>query len=269
MTQTAPKLPAWLQTTDQAALVAGHPNRFLIKNLALVQQLLSRLTQPSTVVAHQKQLPGLQLINLLLTVILIVSTHQWLFLWLLTILTLFKLCRLPVQALRPLVKRALTMGGIALCLILPNLVIGQLATTLFFMCRTAVLVCNLAYFLQTTSGPELLLGLRQLHLPNLLILTFDITLKYSHVLAQFLQESLWAIQLRTSRQTKQLVGSLIGRLYLSAKSYINELYQAMLLRGYTGQPVVPKKAQFSWRDWQSLICNVGLFGLLFFIRRSN
>lgn len=237
--------------------------------MAVIQKLLNQLTQAPQHQCVNSQAPGLRLINYLLLILVIILTQHWLLLWGLALITLFKLCQLPTNQLLVALRQALIMSSLAICLILPSLWWHPWQITLFFIGRTLLLMTNLAYFLQTMSNTALIIGLRQLKCPNLLILTFEITLKYSHVLAQFLQESLWAVQLRANRPVKYLVGSIIGRLYLNAKSYINELYQAMLLRGYSDQKPAPKAMTFKRTDWRYLIGNLGLLGLLILIWGSK
>ncbi|MEJ1330023.1 energy-coupling factor transporter transmembrane component T [Latilactobacillus sakei] len=125
-------------------------------------------------------------------------------------------------------------------------------------------------FLQLITWPAFILALRQLKLPGLLVLTLEISLKYSHLLAQFLQESLWAIRLRSTgkaQKRQHLVGSLIGRLYLSARAYMTELYQAMLLRGYTGHVNQQASLTITRYDWRLISWDLTLICLFCFIRR--
>ncbi len=103
-----------------------------------------------------------------------------------------------------------------------------------------------------------------------MILTLEISLKYSHLLAQFLQESLWAIRLRTAGKAEKrqhLVGSLIGRLYLSARAYMTDLYHAMVLRGYTGQSNRRAPLTITRYDWHLISWDFALICLFCLIRR--
>lgn len=225
-------------------------------------------TKPQPLIAHQT--PGIQLISLLVTLIILVLTHSLLLIWLIGLLTLIRICRLPSQHLWPLFKRVGDISIIAILLILPNFWLGQVATTLLFIVRTEIMLLNIAFFLETITWPAFIVALRQLRLPSLLILTLEISLKYSHLLAQFLQESLWAIRLRStgkSHQRQNLVGSLIGRLYLSSRNYITALYDAMILRSYTGQVTRRTPLTVNRYDWRLISWDLGLFCLFCFIRR--
>lgn len=56
---------------------------------------------------------------------------------------------------------------------------------------------NISIFLSITSWPQFIQGLKQLHLPNVIILTLDITMKYVYTLGVYIQELLSSIKLRT------------------------------------------------------------------------
>ncbi len=113
-----------------------------------------------------------------------------------------------------------------------------------FLARIALIMLNISIFLSiSTSWPQFIQGLKQLHLPNVIILTLDITMKYVYTLGVYIQELLSSIKLRTFGQhvNRRVLGVIIGQVYLSAKKRTSDLYQAMLLRGYNSNNVA------SWR----------------------
>lgn len=270
--QPTPKLPDWLNKTEIIPQTVAKPDRFLIQNLRLLETVLNRLAQPAT---HTKQrtchqTPGIQLISFLITLLILVLTHSALLVWLIGLLTLIRICLLPSYQIGPLLKRVASISLIALALVLPNFWLGQIQTTWYFIIRTEVILFNIGFFLETIPWPTFILALRQLKLPALLILTLEISLKYSHLLAQFLQESLWAIRLRTAGKAEKrqhLVGSLIGRLYLSARAYMTDLYHAMVLRGYTGQSNRRAPLTITRYDWHLISWDFALICLFCLIRR--
>lgn len=268
--QPTPKLPDWLNKTEIIPQTVAKPDRFLIQNLRLLTAILSRLAQPT--IRHQstRQTPGIQLLSLLITILIVVLTHSFLLIWLIGLLTLIRICVLPGQQIGPLLKRVASISLVALALILPNFWLGHAETTWYFIIRTEIILFNIGFFLQLITWPAFILALRQLKLPGLLVLTLEISLKYSHLLAQFLQESLWAIRLRSTgkaQKRQHLIGSLIGRLYLSARAYMTELYQAMLLRGYTGHVNQQASLTITRYDWRLISWDLTLICLFCFIRR--
>ena len=70
-----------------------------------------------------------------------------------------------------------------------------------------------------------------------------------------------------AQKRQHLVGSLIGRLYLSARAYMTELYQAMLLRGYTGHVNQQASLTITRDDWRLISWDLTLICLFCFIRR--
>lgn len=104
-------------------------------------------------------------------------------------------------------------------MLLPSLLL-QANNIGLFLARIALIMLNISIFLSITSWPQFIQGLKQLHLPNVIILTLDITMKYVYTLGVYIQELLSSIKLRTFGQhvNRRVLGVIIGQVYLSAKN---------------------------------------------------
>ncbi len=150
------------------------------------------------------------------------------------LIILGELALFPGNAILGIFKKYLKLIIFTAIFILPSLFLSRKADLALFFMRISTLLLSLAYFSGTTTWQQFILALKQLHFPNVLILTLDITVKYCYLAGIYLQESLYSIRFKTLGQKAsfQLLGNLIGELYLSLKSRMNDLYQAMVLRGY-------------------------------------
>lgn len=230
---TRADLPAWLQTKDQTHLNFEKQHDFVGVNIASLGKLLHFFTN-ITPVHHVKSSPWLRVCSLLITSLLVLLSHDLIFLWACLLLYLGQLAFFPGNAILMIFKKYLKLIIFTAIFILPSLFLSQKADLPLFFMRISVLLLALAYFSGTTTWQQFIFALKQLHFPSVLILTLDITVKYCYLAGIYLQESLYSIRFKTLGQKASfhLLGNLIGELYLSLKSRMNYLYQAMVLRGY-------------------------------------
>lgn len=238
--KTAGKLPVWLMNSErhQVPLTKG---RLVQDNLSKFAALVAFLTR-ITPVYSAKNSPWVRIVELIGLTILIVLSSQVMFLWLMLILMLVHLLILPGSVIITISKKLCKLLLVSLVVLLPSLLL-QANNIGLFLARIALIMLNISIFLSITSWPQFIQGLKQLHLPNVIILTLDITMKYVYTLGVYIQELLSSIKLRTFGQhvNRRVLGVIIGQVYLSAKKRTSDLYQAMLLRGYNSNNVA------SWR----------------------
>lgn len=260
MTETK-SLPVWLtQTAVTKSTPSQQPKNRLQKNLNWLNRLVQQLNQP--IMVHQtKQAPWIRVLNLLVMVLLLSLSQKPLVIWLLAIIWLVQICQLAPRQIVQFGKRLLKMSLFSWIFILPSCFLGSWSWGLWLMLKTTLILGQVALFLQEMYWADFIFALRQLHLPQLFILALDITIKYCHILANYLRDVLWAINLRTVGtlphpfyQTAQI----IGHLYLTSKQYVSEVYQAMILRGYNAKKATTAHLAVSREDWKFLGLNLGL-----------
>lgn len=263
------ELPDWLKEPN----VNNHSqtcqnSRLISINLRIISFFIKHF-QNEAIVTDNKQSAWLKLISILVTLILILCSTNIKFLWIVIIIILFKVCQLPSQQVSKLSSHFFKMFLCSVIFVMPNFVIGNVQTTFFFILRLMAIVLDVAYFLQINSWQQVIVGLRQLHCPNLIILILDISLKYIHTLAIFLRESLWSVQLRMVGKTlnnRNIIGKVFGQLYLNSKKYTNEVFNAMLLRGYKINPKQKNSIKINKSDYSLVIIN--LIIIVFFVNTS-
>jgi len=95
----------------------------------------------------------------------------------------------------------------------------------------------------TTKQHTILKVLRVFRVPQLFIMTMGMTWRYIYLLLDIVQNSFIAIRSRvgyvTSAKTgRRIIGANIGTLWLKSYRLQNQVYDAMISRGYTGEPKV-------------------------------
>lgn len=92
-------------------------------------------------------------------------------------------------------------------------------------------------FAETTQVDELCGTLRRIHVPKLIVTVFLLTWRYIFVMEEEVSVMLDAYHLRSPDQKGlhySAWGSFLGQLFLRSFDRADELYQAMILRGYNG-----------------------------------
>lgn len=92
-------------------------------------------------------------------------------------------------------------------------------------------------FAKTTKVDELCATLRRIHIPKIIVTVFLLTWRYIYVMKEEVSIMLEAYHLRAPGQKGihySAWGSFLGQLFLRSFDRADELYQAMVLRGFNG-----------------------------------
>jgi cobalt/nickel transport system permease protein len=127
----------------------------------------------------------------------------------------------------------------------------------------------------STAFPDLLVGMRALHVPQLLVSIFGLMWRYMFVLVD---EATRLLRARASRSGQsdlpgtrpggsiswraRVTGGMAGSLFLRAFERSDRIYMAMVSRGYDGEVHSLPLPVIQPAEWAILIASLSLFGLL-------
>jgi len=131
-------------------------------------------------------------------------------------------------------------------------------------------------FTSLTPMPEVLIAMRSMGVPQIFISTVSLMWHYLEVLKE---EALRLLQARISRSTRvnettphrpgrnvfwraRVTGGLAGNLLLRGLEHSDRLYQAMLARGYNGNPPFYRSTPLNTHDRRTLWAGLSLYLLL-------
>lgn len=125
---------------------------------------------------------------------------------------------------------------------------------LFLVLRVAASVSLMLLLVLTTSWPRLLKALRSLGCPRILVLLLIMTHRYIYVLlhtanALFLARKSRRVGPETWQNTRQWTGVLLGSLLQKSYHLSQEVYLAMLSRGFRGEPVLMEEFHMRRTDY--------------------
>ncbi|MCX5778694.1 MAG: cobalt ECF transporter T component CbiQ [Elusimicrobia bacterium] len=130
---------------------------------------------------------------------------------------------------------------------------GLSGATLFVM-RVATSVSLVILLSLTTKHTELLKVLRILKIPQLFVMTLGMCYRYIYLFVEIIEHTHLAIKSRAGTNIKHKKGREIAtwsitNLWIRSYHLNNQVYSAMLSRGYRGEPQVLHEFKTTLRDW--------------------
>ncbi|WP_193352132.1 MULTISPECIES: cobalt ECF transporter T component CbiQ [unclassified Dehalobacter] len=140
-------------------------------------------------------------------------------------------------------SQVITVGGLALSrgwITFASILLKSLLT----ITAALILIC-------TTGMDKLAAGLRMLKVPRLFVLQLLLTYRYISVLIEEVSRSIRAYKLRAPQQKgihPSAWGTLVGQLLLRTIDRAERVYQAMCVRGFTGEYYAGADTRITVRD---------------------
>ncbi len=152
------------------------------------------------------------------------------------------------------------VGGLVLAVTLPGVL-----TVLLFVLRVAAMVSFAVLLSITTRHFELLKVLRIFGIPQVFVMVLGICYRYIYLFLGVIENTYFAIKSRVGsvvhyKSGQQIAGWNIAFLWSRSYQLNEDVYKAMLSRGYSGEPHVFDDFRTSSRDWIWLIF-VGVLGV--------
>ena len=128
----------------------------------------------------------------------------------------------------------------ALIIALPAAVWYGPASALILVLRVAASVSFATLLVLTTKKARLIRSLSVLGVPRVFLQTLDMMYTYVFLLVKNLEEMHMALTSRLARalphgQSRRWIASRISALYIKSRTMSEQVYQAMVARGYTGE----------------------------------
>ncbi|MBU0548194.1 MAG: cobalt ECF transporter T component CbiQ [Candidatus Omnitrophica bacterium] len=138
-------------------------------------------------------------------------------------------------------------------------------TVLLFVLRVATTVSFAVLLSITTRNFELLRVLRIFRIPQAFVMVLGICYRYIYLFIGVIENTYFAIKSRVGtamryKRGQQIVGWNIAFLWVRSYQLNEDVYKAMLSRGYSGEPQVLNNFRSGLRDWLWLIF-VGVIGI--------
>ena len=142
--------------------------------------------------------------------------------------------------------------------------------SMFTLMLKGILSLTASFLLVATSGiARICAALRRMHVPSVLVTLLLLTYRYITVLSEEVSVMSNAYHLRAPRQKGieySAWGSFLGQLLLRSMDRAEEIYQAMLLRGFHGHFHYTDERPATWKEWLTALL---IGALIVFCRYYN
>jgi cobalt/nickel transport system permease protein len=122
----------------------------------------------------------------------------------------------------------------------------------------------------TTPFNEITRSLRFFKVPNIVIFTLDITIKYIALLGEICSAMLTALKIRSIGKNKNKRGAfsgILGTVFVKANNACDETSKAMTCRGFSGNYNSKTKLKFSLLDAVYILALIALVALFFYLEK--
>ena len=132
-----------------------------------------------------------------------------------------------------------------------------------FLARVGVSVSLAILLVMTTPWADILKSLRTLHVPQVFVLILSMTYRYIFLFLHTANGVLLARKSRvvaatSGREQRRWIGGTLGAMVGRSFKMSNDVYAAMMARGFTGEMRAYSRYRMTARDWLALIGAVGL-----------
>jgi cobalt/nickel transport system permease protein len=241
-------LPDWL-AEDESCDTGSGKTSFVEKNIThLVRSLASLHDQRRTGTLPEKIHPAVKLPAVVL-IILLISLGTATYIEVMSVILLVLLSMMPLQLLKRVLALGLISAAFTLVTLIPALWFGFGGHIFLVTARVWLSVSFSSLLALTTSRHGLVRALKIVHMPDLVILILDVTLKYIFVLTEVTLHLFYALKARSvGRSGRRAVWGIAGTLFLKSKEMAEELYGAMVCRGFSGTYRLREKPAFHLAD---------------------
>lgn len=155
-------------------------------------------------------------------------------------------------------------------ILLPAVFLGSPSTAASVTMKVYESVTALAILNETCEWKDMTGSLQAVHVPEIVIMTLDMTINFLVILSRFSNRMLEAVTMRAVGDTSwkdSQIGGILGTTFLKSQRMADRTSEAMACRGFEGRYQFYEKHHFQWLDLLYLFLPIGLI-LLFIYTES-
>ena len=232
-------IPEWMTKEENYIPEKDHEG-FITKSLLSVISVLSKFRANGASAYGRTLAPSapVKLFMALLMIVLASCSRNMFFTYCLIAVLLVHICALKGDTVLKVFAAALGASAFSAVILIPAVFLGSTHTMLTVSLKVFLSVGLLSLMAATTSWNRITEGLRFYRIPDLMIFTFDITLKYIVILGDICVAMLNALKLRSvgrNKTKKAALSGIMGITFLRSQAMAEEMCGAMACRGFEGE----------------------------------
>jgi cobalt/nickel transport system permease protein len=259
-------VPAWLRA-EEAYEPSKDRDAFSRKSIIRLMSVLSKVRNSRSTDAKGARAP-FKIAYTVYFILLIACAKNMFFCYCMLAGILLRYTFLPERELKRSFFSALVAAIFGAFLLLPAVFLGSPRTCLTVAGKVFLSVSLVNFLASTTPWNRITEGFRFFHVPDIFILTLDLTLKYIVLLGDVSLAMLESLTLRSvgkNRQKGGAVSGVLGVTFLKSRALSEEQYGAMQCRGFEGTYERPGRFVFSKKDIWYIILIVAVTALFIYL----
>lgn len=206
------------------------------------------------------------LIKFIVTIGLVVTvfiTSDFYLIILMFVSALFTLSFIDVPEIKKILLICFITAVFSSIILLPSILfLGNLVNGLSLIIKVVSTVMFFNIFSYTTKNQDITRTVKIIGIPDLLILTMDISIKFITIIGDVAINIFNSLKIRSigiNKYKTRSMQNIIGFLFIKSKRYSEDLYSSMICRGFSGYYVLRRnKKNITMADYLYIIANAFL-----------
>ena len=242
-------VPSWMMRQENY-MAPKDSDHFIGKSIMKLLGLLTVIRESPVSSLHGTG-AVMRLIFTLMSIVLMAISHNMAFTYLVLAFFLLRVIFIPANHMARVLKEALGAAVFSMLLLLPSVFMGVPRTMLTVSLKVFVSVGLISLLSALVPFNRIISALKVFHLPDMFILILDITLKYIAILGEMCLNVLASLRLRSvgkNRKKGESMSGVLGVTFLKSREMADEMYAAMICRGFEGEYHRMQRKAFSKND---------------------
>lgn len=261
-------IPEWLKA-EEVYEPKKDNNAFMNKSIKSVMSVMSSFKRNNDLSKAKEAKTSLRLFAMLVMIVLTSVSKNFSFAIFMMAFSVVRVAFMNGEKIKAWLKTILPVLLFSALILLPSMFLGNPKTPVMilgkiFVSVTLVLVVNL-----TSSFNDITRALKAFHIPDVVIFTFDLAIKYIFILGDVCSKMLTALKIRSvgkNSDKKGATSGILGTVFIKAKAYADETNKAMECRGFNGEYAVSKeKFKLTKCDFITIILFVLVVGAFVYL----
>ena len=257
------EIPSWM--LEETSYDPPEDKDGFIRKTILQLMSILRMVRSQTVHSPIEANASIRLLYVLLAIILLSCSHNMIYSFCLMAVWLMEISLLKGETIFRILSGSLTAALLSMILLLPAVFLGSYNTALTIALKVFVSVGLLQSYAATTPWNQITESLRFFHVPDLFISVCDITIKYIVILGEVCYDMLIALRIRSigcNKEKGRSLGGVLGVTFLKSRQMAEDMYDAMICRGYEGE--YHKRHRYLFRKGDLLYLGLMLLAVILF-----
>ena len=260
-------IPDWL-VQPQEYNPPKDNSRFITATQRAVISLISKFKLNAQIKKTQVPSTTCRLFGILLMIVLTAASRNFTFVLLMLGLCAVRIALLNAQSIRSLLRVVVPALIFSFIILLPSVFMGHPRTMLSVIGRVAVSTSLVTMLNLTAPFYSITGALKAFRVPDIVIFTFDITIKYILLFGEICNEMLTTLKVRSvgkNDRKSSSVSGVLGAVFVKARQAGDETVRAMECRGFCGKYVVSQKYKPSLADFLYTVMLLLITGIFIYL----